>query len=36
MLARLKGDNAPEIDAIIETNQWHGYRLNPDRVRILA
>ena len=29
-----RGDNSPEIDAIIETNRWHGYRLNPDRVKI--
>ena len=24
------------IDAVIENIQWHGYRLNPDRVRLVA
>jgi hypothetical protein len=33
-------DNAdvvpPSTDAVIENNQWHGYRLNPDNVRLVA
>jgi hypothetical protein len=35
-LARKAGDPSPSDDAVIESNQWHGYRLNPDTVRILA
>ncbi len=35
-LARKASDPPPSIDAVIENNQWHGYRLNPDRVRIVA
>lgn len=35
-LAQSAGDPAPSIDAVIESNQWHGYRLNPDRIRIVA
>ena len=35
-LARSVGDTAPAVDAVIETLQWHGYRLNPDTVRIVA
>lgn len=35
-LAAKVGDPPPWIDAVIENNQWHGYRLNPDRVRIVA
>jgi 7-cyano-7-deazaguanine synthase in queuosine biosynthesis len=32
-----KADGAPPSpDAIIENLQWHGYRLNPDRIRIVA
>jgi hypothetical protein len=27
---------APALDAVIENNQSHGYRLNPDTVRIVA
>lgn len=34
-LARDAGEAPPSIDAMIETNQRHGYRLNPDRVRII-
>jgi hypothetical protein len=34
--ARDAGDAPPSIDAVIETNQRHGYRLNPDTVRIVA
>ena len=30
------GDPELPIDAIIESNQWHGYRLNPDRVKLIA
>jgi 7-cyano-7-deazaguanine synthase in queuosine biosynthesis len=26
----------PSTDDVIENSQWHGYRLNPDRVRIVA
>jgi 7-cyano-7-deazaguanine synthase in queuosine biosynthesis len=35
-LAEGAGDPAPLPDAVIESSQWHGYRLNPDRVRIVA
>jgi hypothetical protein len=35
-LAKSAGDPAPSIDDVIENSQWHGYRLNPDRVRIVA
>ena len=35
-MARNAGAAPPSIDAVIENNQWHGYRLNPDRVRIVA
>ena len=35
-LAEAAGDPPPSIDAVIENNQWHGYRLNPDRVRVVA
>jgi len=24
------------IDAVIENSQWHGYRLNPDQVRLVV
>ncbi len=35
-LATNAGDPPPSIDAVIENHPWHGYRLNPDRVRIVA
>jgi hypothetical protein len=35
-IAESAGDPPPSIDAVIESSQWHGYRLNPDRVRIVA
>ena len=35
-LATKAGDALPPIDAVIETSQRHGYRLNPDTVRIVA
>jgi hypothetical protein len=35
-IAKSAGDPPPSIDAVIETSPWHGYRLNPDRVRIVA
>jgi hypothetical protein len=35
-LAKDAGDPPPSIGAVIENIQWHGYRLNPDRVRIVA
>jgi hypothetical protein len=35
-LAQDAGDTEPPNDAIIENLQWHGYRLNPDRVRLVA
>ena len=35
-LATSTGDPPPSIDAVIENSQWHGYRLNPDRIRIVA
>jgi len=35
-LATKAGDALPSIDAVIETSQRHGYRLNPDTVRIVA
>jgi hypothetical protein len=35
-MAKCAGDPRPSIEAVIENNQWHGYRLNPDRVRIVA
>jgi hypothetical protein len=35
-MAEKAGDPPPSIDDVIENNQWHGYRLNPDRVRIVA
>jgi 7-cyano-7-deazaguanine synthase in queuosine biosynthesis len=30
------GDAAPSIDAVIENHPWHGYRLSPEQVRIVA
>lgn len=35
-LAKSAGDSPPSLDAVIESSQWHGYRLNPDRIRIVA
>jgi hypothetical protein len=35
-LAKNAGEVEPSIDAVIENSHWHGYRLNPDRVRLLA
>ena len=35
-LANNEGDSAPSLDAVFENNKWHGYRLNPDRIRIVA
>jgi hypothetical protein len=35
-LAQNAGAAAPALDAVIENNQSHGYRLNPDTVRIVA
>ena len=34
-LARDAGDPEPSLDAVIENSPWHGYRLNPDRVRLV-
>jgi Queuosine biosynthesis protein QueC len=35
-LAKDAGDLELAMDAVIESSQWHGYRLNPDRVRLIA
>jgi 7-cyano-7-deazaguanine synthase in queuosine biosynthesis len=35
-LATNVGDRLPSTDDVIENHQWHGYRLNPDVVRIVA
>jgi hypothetical protein len=35
-LAANAGDPPPSIDAVLENIPWHGYRLNPNRVRIVA
>jgi len=35
-LAKKAGDAPPSINAVIENTQWHGYRLNPDQIRIVA
>ena len=35
-LATAADDAPPSIEAVIENSQWHGYRLNPDSVRIVA
>ena len=35
-LAKAAGDPPPSIDSVIENIPWRGYRLNPDRVRIVA
>jgi hypothetical protein len=34
--AEAVGDAAPAMTAVIESLRWHGYRLNPDSVRIVA
>jgi hypothetical protein len=34
-LARDAGVSPPTPDAVIESLQWHGYRLNPNRVRLV-
>jgi hypothetical protein len=26
----------PPLDAVIESHQWRGYRLNPDLIRLVA
>lgn len=35
-MASMAGDLTPDDGAVIENVPWHGYRLNPDRVRIIA
>jgi hypothetical protein len=35
-LAKDAGDAIPSMDAVIQSSQWHGYRLNPDSVRLVA
>ena len=35
-LAKEAGDPELSINAVIESSPWHGYRLNPDRVRLVA
>jgi Queuosine biosynthesis protein QueC len=35
-LAKATGETNPSLDAVIESSQWHGYRLNPDHVRLVA
>jgi hypothetical protein len=35
-MARAAGYPSPSINAVIESLQGHGYRLNPDRIRIVA
>jgi hypothetical protein len=35
-LAKDAGDVQPSMDAVIENIQWHGYRLNPNRVRLVT
>jgi hypothetical protein len=35
-LAKQVGDAGLPIDAVIESSQWHGYRLNPDRIRLVV
>ena len=35
-LAQDAGAPPLPTDAVIENHPWHGYRLNPDRVRIVA
>jgi hypothetical protein len=35
-LAKKAGDPPPSLDAVIENHQGRGYRLNPDRIRLVA
>ena len=35
-LAQSAGNPVPPLDAVIENHPWHGYRLNPDRIRLVA
>jgi hypothetical protein len=35
-LAKDAGDPVPSTGAVIENSPWHGYRLNPDNVRLVA
>jgi hypothetical protein len=35
-LAERAGDLAPAMDAVVESSPWHGYRLNPDYLRIVG
>jgi hypothetical protein len=35
-LAISAGDPPPTTDAVLENSQWHGYRLNPNGVRLVA
>ena len=34
--AEKAGDPELPVDAVIESSQWYGYRLNPDRVKLIA
>jgi hypothetical protein len=34
--AKKAGDPELPVDAVIESSQWYGYRLNPDRVKLIA
>jgi hypothetical protein len=35
-LARGVGPHVPAPDAVVESHQWRGYRLNPDYIRLVA
>jgi 7-cyano-7-deazaguanine synthase in queuosine biosynthesis len=35
-MASAAGYHSPSVNAVIESLQWHGYRLNPDSIRIVA
>jgi hypothetical protein len=35
-VAKNVGSSPPSLDAAIENNPWRGYRLNPDRIRLVA
>lgn len=35
-LAEKGGDEPLALDAVVESSQWHGYRLNPFVVRLLS
>jgi hypothetical protein len=35
-LAKATGETSPSLDAVIENSPWHGYRLNPDHIRLVA